>query len=131
MTLFSSRGDACVAERMGLGQPHVQSVMVPSLHIPVGARPHVSQRGTQGGQRAGEKRNAEPRGDAYAAFTATTAQHGACALPQGQEQVYGMPQTCPSELPKALPKRGVTPRARAVAALAHLCLSQQTAPSGR
>lgn len=43
-------------------------------------------------------------------LAASTARHGAGALPQGGEQVYGISQACPTGLPKAPPQDGATPQ---------------------
>lgn len=111
------------------GQFYVQGEMVPSLYILVEAQSPVPYKSTQGGQSTGGKRTAEPRG--VHIQHSLPEQHSMepvpLLLPQGQEQVYGMPQACPADLPKG----GSTHKACAVARLAHLCLLQQTAPSGR
>lgn len=119
---------------MGLGQSYGQGATVPSLQ---GQEPYPSGNTTScaperhTGRPERGKEDCRAQGEAHAALTATTAQRGASALPQGREQLYGMPQACPTHLPKALPRRGLTHTARAIVCSAHLCLSQQTAPSGR
>lgn len=94
------------------------------------SQPRVVREAQRGAKGLG-KEDCRAGGDAHTALTARRAQHGASALPQGQRQGYGIPQACSTDLPKALPKRDLTRKTRAMVCSAHLCLSQQIAPSGR